>query len=137
MLHLCERRIIANFCHCRVTRFTKCCFEHEIIEVAASSSFSGSGAMVSSSSSCSAMACEFTSKSGKSGAQVALKYLRISQNYRIANLKKCEQLLCGLLRDVPILSRNHHINAQLCPATGVVLPQLVQRGLQRLASNQT
>ena len=47
--------------------------------------------------------------------------LRISQNYRIANLKKCEQLLCGLLRDVPILSRNHHINVQFTNAVGRLL----------------
>ena len=36
--------------------------------------------------------------------------------------KKCEQLWCGLLRDVPILSRDHHIgNAQFTRAVGLLL----------------
>ena len=96
----------------------------EIIEVAASSSFSGSGAMVSSSSSCSAMACEFTSKSGKSGAhKVALKYLRTAET----NLKKVRAAVVWFAKRRSYFeprSPHRQRSVYTCPATRVVNPNL-------------
>ena len=99
----------------------------EIIEVAASSSFSGSGAMVSSSSSCSAMACEFTSKAGKSGKsgahKVALKYLRTAET----NLKKVRAAVVWFAKRRSYFeprSPHRQRSVYTCPATRVVNPNL-------------